>query len=148
MKISLHAFSKSLHDFERKWIEVYEKRIDKYIQFERTLHKERHQEKLASRLEKEVKKGAQLILLDEKGTQQTSQALAQHFAKCLENSPSNHLIVLIGGAYGYSLHIEQISHQKISLSSLTFPHRLALLIFYEQLYRSITLWRGEPYHHE
>ena len=33
------------------------------------------------------------------------------------------------------------------LSALTLPHRIARLILSEQIYRALTIIRGEPYHH-
>jgi 23S rRNA (pseudouridine1915-N3)-methyltransferase len=37
---------------------------------------------------------------------------------------------------------------KISLSKMTFSHQMVRMIFFEQLYRAMTILRGEPYHHE
>jgi 23S rRNA (pseudouridine1915-N3)-methyltransferase len=54
---------------------------------------------------------------------------------------------LIGGADGLPPAISRAAHAQVSLSALTFPHRLARLVLVEQLYRAMTLLRGEPYAH-
>lgn len=54
---------------------------------------------------------------------------------------------LIGGADGLPPEISRAAADRISLSALTFPHRLARLILAEQLYRAMTILRGEPYGH-
>ena len=57
------------------------------------------------------------------------------------------LVFLIGGAYGFSEEVYARGNYKIALSQMTFPHILTRLIFAEQLYRAMTIWKGEPYHH-
>jgi 23S rRNA (pseudouridine1915-N3)-methyltransferase len=55
------------------------------------------------------------------------------------------VIFLIGGAEGLPPEILQRADDKLSLSQMTFPHRLARLVLVEQLYRAVTILRGEPY---
>lgn len=54
---------------------------------------------------------------------------------------------LIGGADGIPPAVSQAAHDRWSLSTLTFPHRIARLVLIEQLYRAMTILRGEPYAH-
>jgi 23S rRNA (pseudouridine1915-N3)-methyltransferase len=52
----------------------------------------------------------------------------------------------IGGADGLPEPVLQRAERVWSLSPLTFPHELARVLLYEQLYRAYTIRRGEPYH--
>lgn len=52
----------------------------------------------------------------------------------------------IGGADGLPAAVLDRAERRWSLSPLTFPHELARVILYEQLYRAHTIRRGEPYH--
>ena len=60
-------------------------------------------------------------------------------------SPS--LAFVICGALGPSSELKQRADFTLSLSPLTFPHRLARLILVEQIYRAKTIFDGHPYHH-
>ena len=89
-----------------------------------------------------------VVLLDERGTQPTSRRLAEMLQSYM-NSGIKRLVFVIGGPYGFSDAVyARAAGSKLSLSSLTFPHELARLIFTEQLYRAVTILRGEPYHHD
>jgi len=59
----------------------------------------------------------------------------------------SNLVLIIGGAYGFSEKLIHRSKGKISLSKLTFNHQMVRLILAEQLYRAFTIIKGEPYHH-
>ena len=54
---------------------------------------------------------------------------------------------LIGGADGLPPAVSRGAAARVSLSALTFPHRLARLVLVEQIYRAMTILRGEPYGH-
>jgi 23S rRNA (pseudouridine1915-N3)-methyltransferase len=53
--------------------------------------------------------------------------------------------LIIGGAYGLSADLKG-RFKTLSLSPLTFPHRLALEVLIEQLYRAFTILYSRPYH--
>ena len=94
-----------------------------------------------------VQSGDLLILLDERGdfysSVQFSNFLQQKF-----NSGGKAIAFVIGGAYGFSDEVYASATGKISLSKMTFSHQMVRMIFFEQLYRALTILRGEPYHHE
>jgi 23S rRNA (pseudouridine1915-N3)-methyltransferase len=86
------------------------------------------------------------VLLDERGKQMTSQAFSEYLQRTMNRGVRN-LTFITGGAYGFSGAIYDRVIEKISLSSMTFPHQLVRLIFLEQLYRAFTILKGESYHH-
>jgi len=53
----------------------------------------------------------------------------------------------IGGADGLPAALVARASRRLSLSAMTLPHRLARLMLVEQIYRALTVIRGEPYHH-
>ncbi|MCL1850198.1 MAG: 23S rRNA (pseudouridine(1915)-N(3))-methyltransferase RlmH [Bacteroidetes bacterium] len=87
-----------------------------------------------------------VVLLDERGKEVSSLQFSQFIQQRL-NSGCKNLLFLIGGAYGFSEEVYSRSNFVISLSKMTFPHKLARLLFVEQLYRAFTILKGEPYHH-
>jgi 23S rRNA (pseudouridine1915-N3)-methyltransferase len=73
------------------------------------------------------------------------------FARFLEKkmvSGTKRLIFVIGGPYGFSQKVYARANAKVSLSKMTFSHQMVRLIFLEQLYRAMTILKGEPYHHQ
>ena len=56
------------------------------------------------------------------------------------------LAFAIGGDEGLDAAVRERAWRVLRLSSMTLPHRLARLVLLEQLYRGLTLLRGEPYH--
>ena len=87
-----------------------------------------------------------LVLLDEKGVQQTSEKFAQWLQKTIDSSPRR-IVFLIGGAYGFSNEIYARAQYTLGLSKMTFPHQLVRILFLEQLYRAFTIINNQSYHH-
>lgn len=88
-----------------------------------------------------------VMLLDEHGKQYTS----VEFASMLQTKMASglkRLVFVVGGPYGFSEEVYQRSDAMISLSKMTFSHEMIRLFFTEQVYRALTILRGEPYHHE
>lgn len=88
-----------------------------------------------------------LMLLDERGKQFTSVTFAEMLQKRMA-SGLKRLIFLVGGPYGFSPEVYDRADAKISLSAMTFSHEMVRLFFAEQVYRAMTILRGEHYHHE
>jgi 23S rRNA (pseudouridine1915-N3)-methyltransferase len=58
------------------------------------------------------------------------------------------IVFVIGGPYGFSPEVYERANAQIALSQMTFSHQMVRLVFVEQIYRAMTILRGEPYHHE
>ena len=93
-----------------------------------------------------VKTNEQIILLDERGTQLTSQTLASRLSDWQVDGRD--LCFVIGGPDGVSQACQQRADITWSLSQLTLPHGLARVVFAEQLYRAWSLQSGHPYHRD
>ena len=86
----------------------------------------------------------QVVLLDERGKQFSSQSLASRLTEW--QSDARDLCLIIGGPAGVSESLRQRADIKWSLSELTLPHGLARVVLAEQLYRAWSLQTGHPYH--
>jgi 23S rRNA (pseudouridine1915-N3)-methyltransferase len=93
-----------------------------------------------------IKPGERLVALDERGDQPTSVELANRLARW--QARGQDVALVIGGADGLSSAVLERAEERLSLSRLTLPHRLARVVLVEQLYRAVTILRGEPYHKE
>jgi 23S rRNA (pseudouridine1915-N3)-methyltransferase len=128
----------------REAIDDYVKRITRHFSYEEIEVKDAPMPALRAALEKKLPGGAHVTALDVAGRPMTSESFAR-FIESRMASGKGKIVFLIGGADGLPPEIVARAHDKLSLSPMTFPHRLARLILVEQLYRAVTILRGEPY---
>jgi len=157
MKITLLVIGKTDTAYLTQGINEYVKRINHYINFEievipdlkksgnRSIEQQKNLEGeliLAKNLS-----GKELHLFDENGKMFTSREFAGFLEKKMA-SGIKELVLVIGGPYGFSAKVYENAMSKISLSPLTFSHQMVRLMCVEQIYRSFTILKGEPYHHD
>jgi len=157
MKIKLIAIGKTDDKNLIQLIENYQKRLNHYVKFEfkiipdikkaKNLSEEQQKEKEGLLILKELVTTDQLVLLDEKGHEFRSIEFSRFLQKKM-NSGIKQLVFVIGGPYGFSKSVYQKAQGKVSLSKMTFSHQMIRLFMVEQLYRSFTILKNEPYHHE
>ncbi len=155
MRITLIQLGKTRFPYLQEGISDYHKRIQHYINFDeftipdlknsKNLSITEIRKKEGDQVLKNIDKSAYLILLDEHGNQCNSLEFAEFIQKNINNGRD--IVLLIGGAYGFSEEVYSRANDKISISKMTFSHQMVRLIFAEQLYRAMTIIRGEPYHH-
>lgn len=156
MKISLVTIGRTDVDWVKEGMRIYVSRLGHYCTFSldeipelknvSALSKEQIKVKEGHLLMKRIRPSDYVVLLDERGRQQTS----TEWAAWLQNrlSSGRDLVFVIGGAYGFSREVYDRADGLVSLSKMTFSHQMVRAIFLEQLYRAFTILRGEPYHHE
>ncbi len=157
MKITLLLVGKTTESYLNQAIEEYLKRLRRYVAFEISVIPELKNAKNMSFDQQKEREGVAIlnaiepsddvVLLDEKGAQYSS----VEFASLLEKkglSSVKRLVFVVGGPYGFSGDVYNRANGKLSLSRMTFSHQMIRLLFVEQVYRAMTILKGEPYHHE
>lgn len=157
MKIILVSIGNVKEPALKQLLERYTGRIPFYMPFEhvvipdikasRSLTPDLQKSREGDVLLSKVEKGDYLVLFDERGRMLTSRELAG-FIDRKANTLQRNLIFVIGGPYGFSNEVYDRADMLLSLSKMTFTHEMAIVLAAEQLYRSQTILRGEPYHHD
>jgi len=153
MKIKCIAIGKTKSQDFSSLIKSYLSKITHYINFEFIVineiksikNKNIQKSKEAESILKNIKADSHIILLDENGKELSSVFFSKFIQHHL-NSSKKEIIFIIGGAYGFSDKLLKRANEKISLSKMTFSHQMVRIIFLEQLYRSFTILKNEPYH--
>lgn len=157
MKITLLAIGKTNAKYLQEGIEQYTKRLSHYIPFElkilpdvkttKALTTDKQKEMEGEMFMSAIQQGDWVTLLDERGKEFSSRDFASYIDKKMITIPKN-LIFIIGGPYGFSKAMYDRANEKLSLSKMTFSHEMIRLFFVEQIYRAMTILKGEPYHHD
>lgn len=156
MNIVLLTVGKTEASYWKEALAEYQRRLQHYVPFElqalpevkntkkMTMSQQKTQEGVLIR--KAMQAGDWFVLLDEQGKEYTSMQFAAYLEKKIQ-IVSRRLVFVIGGPYGFSDEVYQMASERLSLSRMTFSHQMIRPIFVEQLYRAMTILRGEPYHH-
>lgn len=157
MKIELMAVGRVASRYLQEGIDMYTSRIGHYMPFSVTLipdvkttkglTQEKQKEMEGRAILLQLQAGDVLVLLDECGKEMTSREFATYIDR-KSVTVARRLVFLIGGPYGFSPEVYERANEKISLSRMTFSHEMVRLFFVEQIYRAMTILRGEPYHHD
>ena len=89
--------------------------------------------------------GSYIIPLCIEGRQLPSEEFSRTLEQAAVNGYSS-VALLIGGSYGLWEQLKERGNLKLSMSKMTFPHQLARVMLLEQLYRAMTISRGQKYH--
>lgn len=157
MKLLLMAVGRTSIDFVRRGIDEYLGRLAHYLPVEvkiipdlkrtSSLTSEKQKELEGREILATLQPSDRVILLDENGREFTSREFAGFMERQLA-SGARRLAFVVGGPYGFSQAVYDRADSLLSLSRMTFNHEMVRLFFAEQLYRSQTILRGEPYHHD
>ena len=151
MKLRVLAVGRLRQGFAREGVGEYADRIQRLIPFEMVeVPSSSAGEKLApadecARLAKAARRGARLVLFDERGRQLSTADMARSIDSWMNSSTDVDLV--IGGAWGVTPAFRQAADEMWALSGLTMPHELARVLALEAAYRALTVIRGLPYHH-
>lgn len=102
-------------------------------------------EKEATAIIKKIPKQASIYPLCIEGRQLSSEDLATELkSNALSGQPD--AVFIIGSSYGLSDEVKRLGKLKLSMSKMTFPHRLARVMLLEQIYRAFRINGGGKYH--
>ncbi|WP_342129328.1 23S rRNA (pseudouridine(1915)-N(3))-methyltransferase RlmH [Hydrogenophaga sp. OTU3427] len=155
MKLGIVAVGQRMPDWAQTAYDDYAKRFPPELRVEiRTVKTEPRGSKTLetllaaerARIEAQIPRGTRVVVLDERGTNLTTMALAARLkAWQLEGDD---VALVIGGPDGLEPAFRQAAHERIRLSDMTLPHALARVLLIEQLYRAWSVNANHPYHRE
>jgi 23S rRNA (pseudouridine1915-N3)-methyltransferase len=156
LKINILAIGSIKESYIKLGIDEYQKRLSRFVDLTilelpetplKTPNKEDIKKALqvdGVHLKKVIPQGAYVIILDRQGQVFTNEALANRIDTLQQKN--SQLVLIIGGSHGVDESIVALAKEKWSFSALTFPHQLFRLFLLEQIYRSMTILKGHPYH--
>jgi len=155
MHIRLLWVGKTKEGFIREGLGLFRSRISHYASISIT---EVKGEKITPKSDREViknKEGGRLldrlkshevaVALDGSGTMFSSEGFSG-FLQDLETHGRNNIAFLLGGPLGLSAEVTARADYVMSLSPMTYTHEMSRLILLEQIYRAMTIIKGETYH--
>jgi 23S rRNA (pseudouridine1915-N3)-methyltransferase len=146
MRIAIIAVGKVKQAGLRAELDDYLGRIRRYATCDEIELKDGGERELIERFERALPARAKVVALEVDGRTFDSAGFARWIGQCEQNAIGT-AAFLIGGSYGLPTEISKRADLRLSLSTMTLPHRLARVVLAEQLYRGFTILRNEPYAH-
>ncbi len=153
MTVRIVCAGRPLQAHEQAWIDDYQRRLRKYARVEILRVKEKSRsspDQTASatwdNIESLLPPHTFKIVLDSSGKNLSTEDLGRVFSRAERESKGN-IAFILGGSYGLPEKARKSADVLWSLTRLTLPHRIALLLVVEQIYRVFSLRAGSPYHH-
>jgi 23S rRNA (pseudouridine1915-N3)-methyltransferase len=156
MKVRLLLTGKTEEEYLKTGVREYETRIKRYIPFEIVeipalknasgLSVAEQLAREAVLITRQFQSSDIVVLLDENGTEMKSQEFSRFLNQQFLSGGKN-LVFVVGGPFGFDPALRKQASYALSLSKMTFSHQMVRLFFTEQLYRALTILRGESYHH-
>lgn len=157
MKIVVIAVGKTTTDYIVRGIDEFLRRANRYVGVELLVIPDVKPSKAQSEESQKQQEGRSILaalqpgdivtLLDERGKEMGSRDFSAMIERRMVQGIKR-LVFVIGGPYGFSKEVYDRADDKLSLSRMTFTHEMVRLFFMEQVYRAMTIMRGEPYHHD
>lgn len=99
----------------------------------------------AERILQKIPAGSYVIPMCIEGKQLTSEKFAALISK-ESAAGAGTFVFVIGGSCGLSDRVKQRADFRLSMSEMTFPHRLARIMLAEQIYRAFSIINNRKYH--
>ena len=154
MKFDFYFIGKTTEGYLREGIDVYCRKLGHYMNSEIKIipvSSDKNQAKAlgeeSSKILKSVSAQDFIVVLDENGKQFSSVELSKEIQKVLNRSYPK-MVFIVGSAYGIDPELKKRADMILSFSRFTFTHQMIRLLLIEQVYRAMTILKGESYHHE
>lgn len=158
IKITILAVGKLKEKYFIGACDEYEKRLSRFCKFSVTeiepgkISDNPSQKEIDACLLDEGKRILQKIPTDAhvtalciEGKMVDSEKLSKEIANGAATGIGNRYYI-IGGSYGLSVEVKARADDKLSMSPMTFPHKLARVMLFEQIYRAFMIENGGVYH--
>lgn len=156
MEIELLTVGKTTISFIEDGIAEYTRRLKHYIPYSikslpdirntSRMDRDRQKEEEGKKIIESLLPSDYVVLLDERGKQYSSMDFSAFIEKQMIGGRRK-VVFVVGGPFGFSQAVYDRADARLSLSKMTFNHEMVRLFFTEQIYRAMTIMRGEPYHH-
>ena len=155
-KITIISVGNMKEKYFAEAIKEYEKRISAYAEIRDINLKEENLDNLregdiAAALEREgnrilesIPPRAYKVALCVEGKSLSSEKLAE-LVESAKNTQGE-ICFIIGSSHGLSPKVKAACDYRLSVSALTFPHRLMRVILTESIYRALSIANGGKYH--